>query len=291
MTALLTVLAMLAFAGNSVLCRLALGQTSIDAASFTAVRLLSGALMLTLLVYFRRLPTPASGKTTKPRTVLGGNWTSALALFVYAGAFSFAYLKLSTGTGALLLFGAVQATMILTGLWSGERLSGRQMLGLLLAVAGLVAVLLPGLTAPPLGSALLMLASGVAWGIYSLRGRGVSDPTRATAGNFLRASVLSVLLGVGFLAQQNLDGPGLWYAVLSGALASGVGYAVWYAALRGLTMTSAASVQLSVPVLAALAGAAFLQEPITLRLALTSVAILGGIALVVLGKKQAPAGG
>lgn len=291
MTALLTVLAMLAFAGNSLLCRLALSHTGIDAASFTAVRLLSGALMLMLLVYFRQLLTPAAGKTSDPQPVLGGNWTSALALFVYAGAFSFAYVKLATGTGALLLFGAVQATMILAGLWSGERLSGRQMLGLLLAVAGLVAVLLPGLTAPPLGSALLMLASGVAWGVYSLRGRGVRDPTSATAGNFLRASLLSVLLGVSLLAQQNLDGPGLWYAVLSGALASGVGYAVWYTALRGLTMTSAASVQLSVPVLAALAGVAFLHEPITLRLALTSVAILGGIALVVLGKKRGTASG
>lgn len=291
MTALLTVLAMLAFAGNSVLCRLALGQTSIDAASFTAVRLLSGALVLTLLVYVRRRPTPAAGMTIEHQPALGGNWPSALALFVYAGAFSFAYVKLSTGTGALLLFGAVQATMILAGLWTGERLSGRQMLGLLLALAGLVAVLLPGLTAPPLGSALLMLASGVAWGIYSLRGRGVRDPTSATAGNFLRASVLSVLLGAGLMAQQNLDGPGLWYAVLSGALASGVGYAVWYTALRGLTMTSAASVQLSVPVLAALAGVAFLHEPITLRLTLTSVAILGGIALVVLEKKGVTAGG
>lgn len=285
MTSLLTLLAMLAFAGNSVLCRLALGHTSIDAASFTAVRLLSGAVMLTLLVYFRRRPSPAARGAAKVQPALGGNWPSALALFVYAGAFSFAYVNLSTGTGALLLFGAVQATMILAGLLSGERLSGRQRLGLLLAMSGLVAVLLPGLSAPPLGSALLMLASGFAWGIYSLRGRGVRDPTSATAGNFLRASALCVPLVVAMLGQQNLDGAGLWYAVMSGALASGLGYAVWYTALRGLTMTSAASVQLSVPVLAALAGVAFLQEPITLRLLLTSVAILGGIALVVLAKK------
>jgi drug/metabolite transporter (DMT)-like permease len=285
MTALLTLLAMLAFAGNSVLCRLALGHTSIDAASFTAVRLLSGALMLTLLVYFRQPPAPAMVGAAGRRPALGGNWLSGWALFVYAGAFSFAYVNLSTGTGALLLFGAVQATMILAGLVSGERLSGRQVLGLLLAMAGLVAVLLPGLSAPPLGSALLMLASGVAWGIYSLRGRGVPDPTSATAGNFLRAAILSVLLGVAMLARQNLDGPGLWYAVLSGALASGAGYAVWYTALRGLTTTGAASVQLSVPVLAALAGVAFLHEPITLRLTLTSVAILGGIALVVIRKR------
>lgn len=285
MTGLLTLLAMLAFAGNSVLCRLALRETGIDAATFTAVRLLSGALMLTLLVYFR--PRAKAGAEAMPdlKPALGGNWPSALALFVYAGAFSFAYVKLSTGTGALLLFGAVQATMILAGLWSGEHLSARQTTGLLLAMAGLVAVLLPGLTAPPLGSALLMLAAGIAWGIYSLRGRGVRDPTRATAGNFLRASALSVLLGVFLMAQQQLDGLGLCYAVLSGAVASGLGYAIWYTALRGLTMTRAASVQLSVPVLAALAGVVFLHEPVTWRLLLTSLAILGGIALVVLERR------
>jgi drug/metabolite transporter (DMT)-like permease len=288
MTGLLTLLAMLAFAGNSVLCRLALRETGIDAATFTAVRLLSGALMLTLLVYLRHRAPPTSEAVSAHGPTLGGNWPSAVALFVYAGAFSFAYVQLSTGTGALLLFGAVQATMILTGLWSGERLSARQTAGLLLAMAGLVAVLLPGLTAPPLGSAMLMLAAGIAWGIYSLRGRGVHDPTGATAGNFLRASVLSVLMSVALLAQQELDSRGLGYAVLSGAVASGLGYAIWYTALRGLTMTRAATVQLSVPVLAALAGVVFLQEPITLRLVLTSVAILGGIALVVLDKRPTP---
>ena len=288
MTGLLTLLAMLAFAGNSVLCRLALRETGIDAATFTAVRLLSGALMLTLLVYLRPRALTTGEAAPAKTPALGGNWPSAVALFVYAGAFSFAYVQLSTGTGALLLFGAVQATMILTGLWSGERLSARQTAGLLLAMAGLVAVLLPGLTAPPLGSAMLMLAAGIAWGIYSLRGRGVPDPTGATAGNFLRASVLSVLMSVALLAQQELDSRGLGYAVLSGAVASGLGYAIWYTALRGLTMTRAASVQLSVPVLAALAGVVFLQEPITLRLVLTSVAILGGIALVVLDKRPTP---
>lgn len=180
--------------------------------------------------------------------------------------------------------------MILTGLWLGERLKVRQIMGLLLAMGGLVAVLLPGLAAPPLGSALLMLASGIAWGIYSLRGCGVSDPTSATAGNFVRASVLAVLVSVVLLAQQQLDGLGLSYAVLSGASASGIGYAVWYTALRGLTVTRAASVQLSVPVLAALAGVVFLHEPITLRLLLTSLAILGGIALAVANDGQDAAG-
>lgn len=282
---LLTLFAMLSFAGNSVLCRLALRQTSIDAASFTAIRLLSGALMLSLLVHFRRRAATAGGQGGNHG--IGGNWPSACALFAYAGGFSFAYLSLPTGTGALLLFGAVQATMILAGLWSGERLAARQASGLLLALAGLVAIMLPGLSAPPLGGALLMLSAGIAWGIYSLRGRGVADPAGATAGNFLRAAPLSVLLSAALLAQQRLDGWGILDAVLSGAIASGIGYAVWYAALRGLTATRAASVQLSVPVLAALAGVLFLHEPITLRLLLASVAILGGIALVVFDRRPA----
>jgi drug/metabolite transporter (DMT)-like permease len=279
---LLTLFAMLSFAGNSVLCRLALRQTAIDAASFTALRLLSGALMLTLLVHFRRRAAAAGGQGG-----IGGNWPSACALFAYAGGFSFAYLSLPTGTGALLLFGAVQATMILAGLWSGERPGARQVSGLLLALAGLVAIMLPGLSAPPLGGALLMLAAGIAWGVYSLRGRGVADPAGATAGNFLRATPLALLLSAALLAQQQLDRLGMLYAVLSGALASGIGYAVWYAALRGLTATRAASVQLSVPVIAALAGVLFLHEPISLRLLLASVAILGGIALVVFDRRPA----
>ncbi|MGV8892504.1 MAG: DMT family transporter [Burkholderiaceae bacterium] len=280
---LLTLFAMLAFAGNSVLCRLAFQQTSIDPASFTAIRLLSGTLMLILLVQFRRGDATAGSK--RGIGAIGGNWPSAIALFAYAGGFSFAYTSLTTGTGALLLFGAVQATMILAGWWSGERLNLRQTGGLLLALSGLVAVMLPGLSAPPLGAALLMLSAGVAWGIYSLRGRGVADPVGATAGNFLRAAPLSVLLSAALLAQQQLDGLGILYAVLSGAIASGLGYALWYAALRGLTATRAATVQLSVPVIAALAGLLFLQEPITLLLMLASVAILGGIAMVVFDRR------
>ncbi|TBR12568.1 MAG: DMT family transporter [Rugosibacter sp.] len=284
---LLTLFAMLSFAGNSVLCRLAFRQTSIDAASFTAIRVLSGALMLVLLVHFRRRAATAAAGRHGGNHGMGGNWPSAFALFTYAGGFSFAYLSLPTSTGALLLFGAVQATMILAGLWAGEQLSARQASGLLLALAGLVTIMLPGLSAPPLGGALLMLSAGIAWGIYSLRGRGVADPAGATAGNFLRAAPLSVLLSAALLAQQQLDGLGILYAVLSGAIASGIGYAVWYAALRGLAATRAASVQLSVPVIAALAGVLFLHEPITLRLLLASVAILCGIALVVLDRRPA----
>jgi drug/metabolite transporter (DMT)-like permease len=259
---------------------MALKHTSIDAASFTTIRLLSGACMLWWVVRLKSGPASTA-------TAGSGNWLSAGALFVYAAAFSFAYVSMSAATGALLLFGAVQATMILTGLWLGERLNARQVGGLLLALAGVAAILSPSLDAPPLGNALLMLASGAAWGVYSLRGRGVADPTGETAGNFLRAALLSVLLSGALLAQQQLDALGLLYALLSGAVTSGLGYAIWYAVVPRLSRTRAATVQLSVPVLAALAGVLLVQEPITLRLLLTSSAVLGGIALVVLNKHAA----
>lgn len=269
--ALLTALALTAFAGNSLLCRLALRQTSIDAASFTAIRLTSGALVLWLLL-----------RTRGDRRSGDGNWISALALFVYAAAFSFAYLSLPAGTGALLLFGAVQASMISHGIWRGERLHGVQLLGLLLAGAGLVGLLLPGLTAPPLAGSLLMLAAGVAWGVYSLRGRAGGDPLQVTAGNFLRAAPSAVLLCAAFHDQLAVDAAGVLYALASGAVASGVGYAIWYSALPSLKATSAASLQLSVPVLAAAGGIVFLGEALSLRLLLASAGILGGIALVIL---------
>lgn len=272
---LLTTLAMLAFAGNSVLCRLALKHTGIDPATFTSVRLVSGALVLWLLVRVR-----------DGRTARAGNWPSALALFAYAAAFSWAYVSLPTAAGALLLFGAVQATMIGYGLWQGERLAPRQTLGLLAACAGLIALMLPGLSAPPLGGALLMMAAGVAWGVYSLRGKGGGDATQTTSGNFQRAALLTLILSAITLPQARLDGAGLVYAVVSGTVTSGLGYAVWYTAVRGLPATSAATVQLSVPVIAALGGALFLHEPLTLRLITTSLAILGGVALVTLGRRS-----
>ena len=268
-TLLLAVLALLAFAGNSLLCRLALKHTGIDPASFTSVRILSGALTLWLIT--RSRSRSASG---------AGNWPSALALFVYAAAFSYAYVSLPAATGALLLFGAVQATMIGYGLWLGERLLVRQWLGLLCAFAGLAGLLLPGLAAPPASGAALMLGAGVAWGVYSLRGKAAGDPTRVTSGNFLRAAPMAALLSLLTVRWSTVDLAGLGYALASGALASGVGYAVWYTALRGLKATSAATLQLSVPVLAALGGIVFLGETITGRLLLASAAILGGIALV-----------
>ena len=266
---LLTGLALLAFAGNSLLCRIALGPVGMDAASFTAIRLVSGALVLALVIMLRG--GAAAGK---------GNWPSAFALFGYAAAFSFAYLSLTAATGALLLFGAVQASMIGHGLWAGERFSAVQWLGLALAVAGLLGLLLPGLSAPPLGGSLLMLAAGVAWAVYSLRGRGAGDPTRVTAGNFLRAAPLGIALGLVFHAQLSLDAPGIACAIASGALASGLGYVVWYSVLPSLPATHAATVQLCVPVIAAVGGIVLLGETPSARLLIAAIAILGGIALV-----------
>ena len=268
--ALLTLLALVAFAGNSLLCRAALAHTGIDAASFTLVRLLSGAVVLALLAWWRR-----GGGTGR------GNWPSALALFAYAAAFSFAYLQLTAGAGALLLFCAVQATMIAHGVWSGERLRPLQLGGLVLACGGLVGLVLPGLSAPPLAAALLMMTAGIAWGVYSLRGRGAGDPLQVTAGNFLRAVPMAAVLALLMFRQASPDAAGLGYAVLSGALASGVGYAIWYSALPFLKSVTAATVQLAVPVIAALGGVFLLGEALTPRLLVASAAILGGIAMVV----------
>lgn len=266
----LTSLAMIAFASNSLLCRVALVHTDLDAASFTTIRLISGAAVLWLIVRMGRSTHTGSG-----------NWLSALALFVYAAGFSFAYVNLPASTGALLLFGAVQATMIGYGIWKGERLRRLQLVGLVFALGGLVGLLSPGLSAPPLLDSLLMLSAGIAWGVYSLRGKGVGDPIKVTAGNFLRAVSMAVALSLLMYERTSMDSAGFWYAVLSGALASGIGYAIWYTVLPALKATTAATVQLGVPVLAALGGIAFLGESVTLRLVLASVTILGGIALVI----------
>jgi drug/metabolite transporter (DMT)-like permease len=273
--AALTLLTMIAFAANSVLCRIALKDTRIDPASFTAIRLASGALVLWVLASLLR--RDQSGR---------GNWLSALALFAYAAGFSFAYVSLSAATGALLLFGAVQATMIGHGIWNGERQTGWQIVGLLLALGGLVGLLLPGLTAPPLAGSALMVIAGIAWGVYSLRGRGAGDPTRVTAGNFVRSVPLAALLALLPLARTEWDAAGASYAVASGAIASGLGYAVWYSVLPALRAVTAATVQLSVPVIAALGGIVFLGETLTARLVLASVATLGGIAMVILNRPR-----
>lgn len=277
-TSLLTILAMFAFAGNSLLCRLALKHTDIDAVCFTSIRLLSGALVLWWIV---RLQERSQGPIHP-----AGSWSAALALFTYAACFSRAYLSLSAGTGALLLFGAVQVTMIGYGLWTGERLRRIQMIGLLLAVAGLIGLLLPGLTTPPLSGSLLMLAAGVAWGIYSLLGKGVAHPIQVTAGNFLQAVPFTLGLSLMTHAQLSLDLPGVAYGVASGAITSGMGYTIWYYVLPGLKAIQAATVQLSVPILAAIAAIPLLQEALTLRLCLAAIAVLGGIALVIFAKGQ-----
>jgi len=270
----LTLLAMIAFASNSLLCRAALKHTSIDAATFTFVRIFSGAAVLWVLIKMRKVTSKESG-----------NWWSGLALFVYAAAFSFAYVDLAAGTGALLLFGAVQATMILWGFGKGERLDVIQIVGLLLAAAGLVVLLFPGLAAPPIGGSILMLAAGLAWGVYSLRGKSSRDAIAATAGNFLRAVPFAALVSVLMLSKMHLDSLGITYAVISGAITSGLGYVIWYAALAGLKAASAATVQLSVPVLAATGGILLLGEPITLRYAIASIAVLGGIFLVIIERR------
>jgi drug/metabolite transporter (DMT)-like permease len=266
----LTGLTMIAFAGNSVLCRAALAGTDIDAASFTAIRLVSGAACLLLLARVMRRPKPEKG-----------SWISALALFAYAAFFSFAYLSLTAATGALILFGAVQATMISHGLWKGERFKMAQLSGFALAVAGLVGLLLPGLSAPPLLGAVLMLAAGIAWGLYSLRGQRALDAIGATAGNFVLSVPFAAALVLIMQRSLELDPAGVGLAVASGAIASGLGYAIWYTVLPALKSSVAATVQLSVPAIAALGGVLLLGEPISLRLVLASVAILGGIAMVI----------
>ncbi len=272
----LTAVAMLAFAANSILCRLALAHASIDPASFTLIRIASGVVTLWLILAL-------SGRAR----VVAGSWRAGLALFAYAAAFSFAYITLSAGSGALLLFGAVQATMVTTGLVHGERLAGLQWMGFIAALGGLAALLAPGVSAPPIVGAALMLAAGVAWGAYSLFGRGATDPLAATGGNFLRALPMAVvLLAVSGIFGLKAETSGIVYAILSGAVASGLGYTIWYAALPGLSPAQGASVQLSVPVITAITGTLMIGETITIRLALCSIAILGGIALVIGSKPK-----
>lgn len=273
----LAVLALLCFAANSVLARLALRSGGIDPASFTAIRLLSGAIVLGLLLRARG----------GARAATGGRWAGAALLFLYAAPFSFAYLSLPAGTGALLLFGAVQLTMIGAGLRSGERPQPLEWIGLIAALAGLVYLNLPGLGAPSIQGALLMLLAGVAWGLYSLRGRTAGPPLARTAESFLLATPLGLALAAIWLPHSHLTPAGASYAVASGALASGLGYAAWYAVLPRLSATRAGTIQLAVPVVAALAGAALLEERVSVRLALSAVAILGGVGLAISAKARA----
>lgn len=274
-TLALTALALTGFAANSLLCRAALRPRAIDAASFTLVRIGCGALVLALLVRARR-DVGGGGRD--------GSWRAALALFGYAIAFSLAYLRLSAGVGALILFGCVQATMVGGGWRAGERPRPAQLAGLALACAGLVGLLAPGLDAAgapdPLGAALMALA-GIAWGVYSLLGRGGTRPLAATARNFRLALAPAALLGACALPWAHASARGLALAAASGGLASGIAYSLWYAALRALGATQAAAVQLAVPVLTAILGILFLGEPASVRLALAGSVLLAGVALAI----------
>jgi len=267
---------MLAFAGNSILCRLALTGPGIDTASFTAIRLLSGALALLVIV---RLVRP--GESIRGH----GGWLSAAMLFGYAVLFSYAYVSLSAGTGALILFGFVQGTMIAIGLWSGDRPGLLEWLGWMAALAGLVWLMLPGVESPPLAGAILMALAGIAWGVYSIRGRSESSPLAATTSNFVFSGVFVALLVAVSFSGARLSSQGVILALVSGALTSGLGYVIWYAALENLSAMQAAMVQLSVPVIATIGGVLLLAEPLSLRLLVSSVLVLGGISLA-LGRKS-----
>jgi len=276
-TATLTVLALIAFAANSLFCRLALAEPLIDPATYTAVRLITGAVTLWIIVVFRR--NGSFGKS-------GGSWVSAAMLFLYAVTFSFAYISLSAGTGALILFAAVQITMIAVGLYTGERPGISEWLGLLIAIAGLIYLVSLGITAPSTAGSVLMVSAGIAWGLYSLRGRGAGNPIRVTTGNFLRTVPLATAVVLLWLPVLTITPRGLLWAALSGSVTSGVGYALWYAALPRLTATRAATVQLAVPVLAAIGGVSVLSEGVSLRLVISAVVILGGVGLAVSHKPR-----
>jgi drug/metabolite transporter (DMT)-like permease len=277
-TLLLTVLAMLAFAANSLLCRLALGEGLIDAASFATLRIFSGAAVLALCM----LPV------WKERGRVPADWRAVIMLFLYMVFFSYAYRSLSAATGALILFGAVQLTMFIAALRAGERFGPLSWAGLCLAVFGLVYLVLPGVTAPNPVGATLMAVAGIAWGFYSLLGRNTPDPLEATANNFIFSLPLAIIVSLVFMGDIHVSTRGFGLAAASGAIASGLGYVIWYAALKGLSASRAATVQLSVPAIAAFGGVVFLAENITLRLLLASAATLGGIALVLAQRARIP---
>jgi len=276
-TIALTSSALVAFAANSLLCRVALRSESIDPALFSGIRLASGALLL--LIVWRRSASNASVR-------LAGSWWSAIALFGYSTAFAFAYVGLSASTGALILFPTVQAALLLAGVRSGERPAAGQWIGLAISMAGLVYMVLPGLEAPPLASAALMVLAGLAWSLYTLRARGSGDPVGATAGNFTRAVPMGLAALALYWARVSWSWQGVAWAVISGAITSGLGYVAWYAAVRHLTTTRAAIVQLAVPALAASAGVVMLGEAVTVRLVASGIAIVGGVALAITTRQR-----
>ena len=278
-TSLLTALALIAFAANSVLCRLALGNGAIDASSFTGIRLLSGAIALFIILSFK-----GSIKGRNNGTSSKGSWSAAFALFLYAITFSYAYLSVDTGTGALILFGSVQITMIMLSLLSGTRLHFIEWSGVIIAFFGFIYLILPNITTPSIDGLMLMTVSGVAWGIYTLKGRGSKYPLMDTTYNFLRTIPFIGLLAIFTLHNMDYSSEGIILALISGAITSGLGYTIWYIALGGLSSTQAAVIQLSVPVIAAIGGVMFVSETITVRLVISATIVLSGILMVVLGK-------
>lgn len=276
-----TIFALFAFAANSVLCRLALGEKVIDAASFTTVRLVSGIAILFILISATHYLQSSKARV---KVSSKGNWLAATMLFIYAVAFSFGYVTLDTGTGALILFGAVQITMILSNVILGNRLHYLEWLGLALAFIGFVYLIMPSLTTPSLTGFILMSLSGIAWAFYTLLGRKSKNALSDTAFNFLRTSPFILVLMLLSVNTLHVTSTGFMLAVLSGAIASGIGYFVWYIALSGLSVTQAAVLQLFVPIIAAVGGVVFTSESITMRLIESSVLVLGGILMVILGK-------
>jgi drug/metabolite transporter (DMT)-like permease len=276
-TCILTIFALVAFALNSILCRLALGGETIDAVGFTAIRLISGAItLIAISVAFNQ----------KQSNLKRGNWLSAFFLFAYAICFSLAYLKLTTATGALILFGSVQFTMIFASLFQGERPQFVEWISLILAFSGLVYLILPGLSAPPIGYSILMISAGIAWGFYTLRGKVSENPLVDTTGNFVRAVPMVLLIAIPFFQSIQISTKGAILAIVSGSVASGIGYSIWYSVLKHHTATRTATLQLSVPAIAAFGGVIFLDEDISLRLVLASSLILGGIGLAVLSRRK-----
>jgi drug/metabolite transporter (DMT)-like permease len=272
---LYTILALFALAGNSVLGRLALAENTIDAASFTAIRLLAGIVVLAIILKATQVKEAVTSK---------GSWKASFMLFLYAVTFSFAYISLETGIGALILFGAVQITMILTGLFLGNRLHKLEWLGVIVAFSGFVYLVLPSLGTPSLYGFVLMTIAGVAWGFYTLSGKGSQNPLNDTAYNFFRTLPFVVILIAITFQHADLSQKGIVLAILSGGVTSALGYTIWYTALKGLSTTQAAVVQLLVPVIAAIGGVIFAHEAFSLRLVVSSLTILGGILAVVLGR-------
>jgi len=269
----------MAFAANSVICRLALKSDSIDASSFTSIRLISGVVMFLILIGFKSKPQlPLKKFNTK-------NMFSASMLFLYAITFSFAYISLEAGTGALILFGSVQLTMITMSIISGHRLNILEFLGLILSFSGLTYLVYPSLSSPSFSGFVLMLISGIAWGNYTLSGKKSNQPFNDTALNFVYTIPFLIVLLLLTVSQQDISSQGIIYAILSGALASALGYTIWFKALRGLSNTEASVVQLSVPIIAAFGGLLFVSEPISQRLIFASILVLGGIFLVTTVKK------